>query len=205
VDSKLVILGNGVHSKVVYELAVLLGHKIFGFIDIYGNDRTSLGNLDDLNDISKTHKDLSYVIATGNNLKRKEISEMYPNLNYVKLIAPSAYISPSAKIGTGSVVLHKAVINTNAVIGNHTLINTGVIVEHDNSIGNFTHLSPGVTLGGTVKIGDLTHLGLNSTVRNNVSIGNSIVIGMGSAVINNIGEPGTYVGVPAKEIKEGEN
>ncbi|MGL6247926.1 MAG: hypothetical protein ACRC3A_02420 [Culicoidibacterales bacterium] len=81
------------------------------------------------------------------------------------------------------------------------IVNTGAIVEHDNHIGDYVHISPRVTLCGAVTISHLTQVGAGSTVIPGVTIDSEIMIGAGSTVIQSCLNKGTYVGVPAKQIK----
>ena len=96
--------------------------------------------------------------------------------------SPIIIISPSAKIGYGTVVMPKAVINAGSKIGIHTIINTNAIVEHDNQIGDYVHISCAVLAGG-VKVGNLSHIALNATVLPLVEIGSHCVVGAGATVI----------------------
>ncbi|NCB27497.1 MAG: acetyltransferase, partial [Bacteroidia bacterium] len=57
-------------------------------------------------------------------------------------------------------------------------------------------------LCGTVNIGAGTFIGAGATVINNITICEGCMIGAGATVIKSIEESGTYVGVPARNIKE---
>ena len=119
-------------------------------------------------------KEVKFIIAIGNNKIRKLIAKKLnlTNENYVTLIHPTASVSPSAKIGYGSVIMAHSVINADAQIGKHTIINTGSIIEHDNQIGDFVHISPNATLTGTVKIEEGVHIGAGATIIPNIRLEN---------------------------------
>jgi len=70
------------------------------------------------------------------------------------IIASTAFVSPSAHLGWGTVVHHHATVNRDARVGEYCTINTGAIVEHDVIIGNLTHIAPGAIVLGGAKIGD---------------------------------------------------
>ena len=122
-------------------------------------------------------------------------------LHIVSLVHPSAVIAPNVKIGVGTVVMAGAVINPWTKIGQGCIINTCASVDHDCRIGDFVHVSVGAHVAGTVIIGDNTWVGAGATVSNNIEIVEDCMIGAGAVVIADITEHGTYVGVPAKKLK----
>ena len=110
------------------------------------------------------------------------------------IIAPSAYVSPRAFLGQGSVVMPGAVINAGVEIGTNCIINTNATIEHDSVIGNNCHISTGAIINGSVVIGDDTFLGSGSVVREGLSIGRSAIIGMGLSLRHNVIEGTTFLG-----------
>ena len=59
----------------------------------------------------------------------------------------------------------------------------------------------GATLAGTVTVGQAVWIGAGAVVSNNVSVCAGCMIGAGAVVVRSIEDPGTYVGVPARQIK----
>ncbi|MBQ9572900.1 MAG: hypothetical protein IJR22_05870 [Acidaminococcaceae bacterium] len=78
----------------------------------------------------------------------------------VTLVHPTAYVSPSATVGAGTVVEPKAVINTNSQIGQGCIISVGTVVDHDCVIGDFCHINAGVVCGAGSCVEALTRLSL---------------------------------------------
>jgi sugar O-acyltransferase (sialic acid O-acetyltransferase NeuD family) len=115
-------------------------------------------------------------------------------------VHPTAIIC-DAQIGEGSYIGPYSIITTNIEIGNHAIINRGNQIGHDCRIGDFLSIMPNAIIGGNVTIGDCVYLGSCSNVREKTSIKDNVIIGMNAAVVKDISEPGTYVGVPAKQIK----
>lgn len=207
---KIVIVGDGGHSKVVQDIiSADRNHKVVGYLDDryetcvkqgpirYGP--ISLGE-----EMLSNDRDLKFVIAIGNNQIRKYITKRL-NLSlefYATFVHPSAIVSPSAKLGYGTVIMANGVINAEASVGNHVILNSGAIIEHDNEIGDFVHVSPNATLAGAVKVGEGTHIGASATVIPNVTIGNWSTIGAGTTVIHDVPSDCTAVGVPARIIKK---
>lgn len=208
---EVVIIGAGGHAKVIADIIKKNGDIVYGFLDdniekgtVITNDK-SLKVIGDLNarfSLPITHPGLEYIVAIGDNKRRKEITEKMSNTKFYTAIHPTAVIGIDVTIGEGTAIMANACINPSTKIGEHCIINTGAIIEHDNTIEDYTHISPNATLCGTVKIGECTHIGAGATIRNNLSIKDNSIIGAGSVVVKNLVEEGTYVGVPVKKIKE---
>ena len=204
---KVVIIGAGGHAKVIADIIEKSGDEIVGFLDDNKEIRTTIikeykviGDLNNRFAMAVTKENLEFIIAIGDNKKREEISHS-PNLKFYTAIHPSAQIGLDVEIQEGTVIMANACINSSAKIGKHCIINTGAIIEHDNIIEDFVHISPNVALGGTVKIGKSTHVGIGSTIKNNITICENCKIGAGAVVVKDIEKEGTYIGVPAKGIK----
>lgn len=185
-----VIIGAGGHGKVVADIVRASGDNFVGFLD----DASKPGVIGRVSDANK-YPDAEFIIAIGNADIRKRISGA--DVKWYTAIHPTAVISPSAKIGVGTVVMPNSVINAGAKVGKHCIVNTGAIVEHDNELGDYVHVSVGAKLGGTVKVGDSTWIGIGATVSNNINICGGCMIGAGAVVVKDINESGTYIGVPA--------
>ena len=148
------------------------------------------------------------IVSIGVNRIRKMIVERLkannPDIKFATAIHPSAFISPTAKIGEGTVVMAGAVINADAVIGNHCIINTGATVDHDCKIGDYCHIAPGVNISGATNVGEGTWVGVGSCVIQCLNIGKNCMIGAGSVVVKDIPDNVTAFGCPAKVIKNHE-
>lgn len=139
------------------------------------------------------------IISIGANRIRKLISERYL-VEYARYAHPQSIISPSAKIGEGTVVMQGVIIQSDVVIGRHCIINTGASVDHECVVGDFAHISPHATLCGNVHVGEGSWIGAGVTVIPGVKIGDWCVVGAGSVVINDIPDNTTAVGNPCKRI-----
>lgn len=210
-SKEVVIIGAGGHAKVIADIIQKSGDIVYGFLDDKLKEGTNICNRQELKvigDFNKrftlpvTHKNLEFIVAIGDNNRRKEIvKNNVPNIKYYTAIHPSANIGIDVTIGEGTVIMANATINSSAFIGKHCIINTGAIVEHDNVLEDYVHVSPNATLCGTVKIGEATHIGAGATVKNNTNVVGNSIIGAGAVVVKNIDKNGIYMGVPAK-IKE---
>lgn len=200
--NRLIIIGAGGQGKVIADVALKIGYTNICYIDDHAKGDVMgfpiIGTKTEIERLNNGNTD--FIVGIGNNAIRKTIAEMY-NVNWVSIVHPSAQIAFNTEIGKGTAIMANAVVNVCATIGEHCIINTGAIVEHDNVIENYAHISPNVVLGGTVRIGSLTHVGIGATVKNNTDICSDCIIGAGAVIVKNIKEPGIYVGVPAKKIK----
>lgn len=68
------------------------------------------------------------------------------------LILPTAYVSPTATIKSGTVILPHAVVNTDVVVGKGCIINLGAIVDHRCILEEGVHICLGAIVKGENRI-----------------------------------------------------
>lgn len=103
------------------------------------------------------------------------------------VIAPTAYISPSAVIGAGTIVMHGAILNTGVQVGQNCIINSKALLEHDVSVKDNVHISTGAILNGKVSIDEGCFVGSGAVLKEGIIIGQRTVIGMGTILRKNLG------------------
>lgn len=196
---KITIIGASGHGKVCAEIARLSGYEEIEFLD----DNPDLKTCGKYPVVGKTDTTVegSVFVAIGNGKIRKHFCEKYKD-QLVTLIHPSAVIAGDVKIGRGSVIMPDAVINPGTTVGDGCIVNTSASVDHDNTVGRYTHIAVGAHTAGTVKIGENVWLGIGAIVSNNIQICSNCTIGAGAVVIKDIEIQGTYIGVPARMIKD---
>lgn len=187
------LYGASGHGKVIKEILEANDVKVEGFID----DNECLTDFAYL-PVSHSAEGLTPVIVSiGNNRIRKMIVERL-NCDFGTAIHPSAIVSPSAKIGEGSVVMAGAIINADAVIGKHCIVNTGATIDHDVVLEDYVHVAPGANVSGATKVGEGTWLGVGSSVIQCLNIGKNCMIGAGSVVVKDIPDNVTAYGNPCR-------
>lgn len=192
------LFGASGHGKVITDILNANGIDVQAYVDDNREIEECYGNrvLHDATGLSPI------IVSVGANNVRKEIVKRLifgnHNIEFGIAIHPSAVISPSAKIGEGTVVMAGAVINACAVIGRHCIVNTGATVDHDCVIEDYCHIAPGVNVSGSVHIGECTWIGVGSCVIQCVEIGKNCMIGAGSVVVRNIPDGVTAYGNPAR-------
>lgn len=209
----ILIWGAGGHGKVVADVARALGYTVVGYVDA---DPARLGRVVEpggaevvlmeeqfLTRLREGGTDLpadTLALAIGSNEVRLDRLREAGDLSFPVLSHPTATISPSARIGRGTVVMPRAVINANARIGEGVIVNTSAIIEHDCVIGDGAHISPGAVLAGGVHVGAGSWVGAGAVVIQGVRIGANVVVGAGAVVIRDLTDGVTAVGVPARPV-----
>ncbi len=147
----LLLIGAGGHGKVVAEVARDCGYEEIAFMD--DNSEEAIGKISEMEKLSSLYKEA--FVAIGNNQVRGEILAQLKTAGYEIpiLIHPSAYISRTAKIQSGTVVEPKAIVNTNAEISEGCIISVGAIVDHDTKLEACVHVNAGaiVKAGATLE------------------------------------------------------
>lgn len=123
-----------------------------------------------------------------------------PESRFASVLHPSAVVSPSARIGRGSVLLGNVTVCAQAEIGNHVMILPNSVVGHDCRIGSYVTMAAGVILSGGIDIGDAAYLGAGAVVKDGGSIGAGALLGMGAILLGAVPENETFVGNPARRL-----
>lgn len=145
------------------------------------------------------------MIAIGNIQKRKKIYELLSDsekLQLSNICALSVLVKEEVSIGKGVFIAANVYVGPQADIGDNTIINTAAVIEHEVRIGRHVHIAPNTTICGRAKIGNEVFCGASSTIIDKVSVCDKVTIGAGAVVTDDIIEPGIYVGVPARKIRE---
>ena len=202
---KIAIIGAGGHGKVVLDAVLSAGtHVVAGIVDdnteLVGTrlfDVPIVGNIADLKHVE------GYIIAIGDNRIRREKYNIYLQAGYtpVTVIHPSAVISPSARIGKGTVVLANVVINPDASISDNVVLYTSCTIDHECGISDHSYVSPGCNICGRARVGVGTMVGAGAVVLPGLSIGEWSIIGAGAVVTNDVPDNVTVAGVPARIIR----
>lgn len=197
--SKVHVIGVGGHARAVVALLQDLSFEVAHF---HGENILENEEICGVRGTSQNVPENGVVaLAIGNNVLRKQKFQHYNAQIGNALVHPSAFVSKSAELGKGTLVFPKAIIHTLATIKQNCIVNTGAIVEHESIIGNHTHISVGAIVCGRSKIGDNCFIGAGAIIKDQISIADNVILGAGAVAVSNIVEPGIYVGIPAKKMK----
>lgn len=122
-----------------------------------------------------------------------------PPGRFALFVHPQAYVSKSAKLESGVVVLAHATVHVNVVIGSCSIINCNSVLEHDTVLGPYNFVSACVCIGSHVRMEEGVFVGLNSTLREELRIGKFSFIGMGANVVKDVRRETTVYGNPARD------
>ncbi len=167
-SKEILIVGAGDHGRVVAETAKACGYEKIDFID--DNDPTALGKTEDLERLKREYSD--GFVAIGNPQIREKMQQKLLEYGYEipVLVHPSAYVSPSAGIGIGTVVEPMAVINTNATIEDGCIISIGSRIDHEAHIGKFSHVNTGAIVMAYGMVPEYTKVDAGQVVKDSRSI-----------------------------------
>ena len=192
----MILYGASGHGMVIKEIIEANGGQVKAFVD----DNLSLNEYCEKQVLHNAEGMDNVIVSIGDNAVRKKVVQKL-KCHFGVAIHPTAVVSPSAKIGEGTVVMAGAVINAGAVIGKHCIINTGASVDHECVLGDFVHIAPHAALCGQVHVGEGTLMGVSSCAIPCVEIGSWCTVGAGAAVVKDIPDGVIVVGNPARVIK----
>lgn len=140
---RLIILGAGGYGKTIADIARQLGYSDVAFLDDGQIGPNILGKCTDYQRYADSNTEIYPGI--GNNAVRMDWLRklMGEGISVPTFIHPTAYVSPEAKIGTGTMVLPMAAIATGVTVKDGCIINMCALVDHDSVIEEGVHLSPG--------------------------------------------------------------
>lgn len=111
------------------------------------------------------------------------------------IVSPGAWVSPHAKIGAGTIVMHGVVVNADTHIGENCILNSGCLLEHGVRVGNHCHISTHAVVNGDVEVGDGTMIGSGCRIKDGVRIGERSLLGIGTTIFSDVAA-GTIVTLP---------
>lgn len=202
---RLAILGAGGHARVVADAAEAAGWTVPGLFDREAppgdHPWPVLGDADAL--FARAAEFDGAVVALGDNDRRLQatLDLAARGLALATVIHPTAWVSPRATLGGGTVILAQAVVGTGARLGRAVIVNTGAGVDHDCVLGDGVHVSPGARLAGGVTVGERGWIGVGAVVREGLTLGAATRVGAGAAVVKPVPDGQTVVGVPARPMR----
>ena len=202
---KLIVVGAGGHAGSVADAARSAGFSIVGFFD-GSTDRTT-GKLEASDSLDGVDLEATgFALGIGANYAREDayatIKNSYPGARFPVIVHSSAWVSPSANLAEGAVVMSMASVGPGCSVGLGSLMNTGSSLDHDSKMGSFASLGPGARTGGNVTIGERSVVGLNAGILQGISVGSDTVIGAHSLVNKDTPDSAVAYGTPATVVRE---
>lgn len=149
----LIIIGAGGFGVVVADLARQSGkYRQINFLDDGKVGEGILGKISAFHQFKSSSTEM--IVALGNNNLRQQLLQelVGVGISLATIIHDRAFVSPSASVGAGSIVLPLALLNTGVEVGQGCIINCGAIVDHDCVIEDCCHIGPGAVINAENRI-----------------------------------------------------
>jgi sugar O-acyltransferase (sialic acid O-acetyltransferase NeuD family) len=205
---RLLILGAGGHARAVADVAVACEWEVAGFTDRPGSAAIGepewpvRGSDGDLARLAVELRLDGALVGVGTTALRRRLDLLElvraSGLRPPVLVHPRAAVSPSARVGEGSVVFPHVVLGASVTVGVNAVVYSGCVVEHGSSIGDHAYLGPGAVLSGQTAVGALVLIGAGAVVLPGVTIGREAVVAAGAVVTMDVESGVTVLGVPAR-------
>lgn len=205
---KLAIYGTGGAGREIHELALeIQAHaqrwdEVFFIDDSRDGETTQGARVWSFSHVVKEclTPELEIAIAVGEPSVRKllYLKTQDSNFRLATLVHPSSYVSPTAKIASGSIVRRDCLISCNAELGINVDIQYKVLLGHDSFIGSHSEICSAVVIAGDCAVGEEVFVGQNATIKEGVNIGAHSVLAMGSCLFIDMPEKSMASGNPAR-------
>lgn len=164
---QLLILGAGGYGKTIADLACQTGgYDSVAFLDDGQTGEQILGGCEAV--FTLAGEQIHAYPAFGNNTLRMKWLDrlMAVGISVPTLVHPRAYVSPTAKLGTGTMVLPMAVVNTGVSVGDGCIINIGALIDHDTVVESGVHLAPGAVVKAENRIAAFAKIDSGTIIEN---------------------------------------
>jgi sugar O-acyltransferase (sialic acid O-acetyltransferase NeuD family) len=200
----IVLIGSGGHARSCIDVIEQSGqYQIAGLIGIEEQIHPNqlaypvIGCDNDLDELAKSYQ--YALVAIGHIETAKHRLRIYNRalqcgFQLPVIIAPTAYVSRHAKIGSGTIVMQGAIVNAGAEVGVNCIINSRALIEHDTRVADHCHISTGAILNGDVSIGARSFVGSGCFIKEGISVGKGCLIGMGLTVRHALADNTRYTG-----------
>ena len=202
--SELIVIGAGGHSRSCIDTIEQEGkYKIGGLVGLsqeVGSSQFGYKVVATDSELGELAKQFQYAFVALGQIHSPEprirLYEESKAAGFVlpSIVAPSAYVSPHAKIGVGTIVMQGAILNAGVLVGDNCIINTRALLEHDSRVSDHCHVSTGAILNGNTSIEKGSFVGSGSVIKEGVSVGVGSVVGMGLALRHNLVAGSKFLG-----------
>lgn len=199
-----VVLGAGGHAKVVLAALDSMGREAAALLDsdkaLWGTDLEGVriaGGDDKLADFPPSRHEAAIGVGAARDTRlRRKIHEAAAAAGYAlpPVVAASAFVARSARLGEGAQVLTRAIVHPGATIGAGSIVNTTAVVEHDCKVGTHAFLGPAAVLCGGVTVGDGAFIGAGAIVLPGLTIGKGALVAAGAIVRAKVPDGGKALG-----------
>lgn len=180
VKAKIVMIGSGGHALSCLDV-INASHEYTcaGYVDIKESSDAQWKTVPYLGDDSsypKLIKEFQFFclgvgqIESPNSRERIAKLVLQAGGKFPVIIAPTAYVSATARLAEGTVVMHGSHVGPAAMIGRFNILNTKSLLEHGVKTADFVHVSTGAVVNGDVQVGEGSFIGSNAVVRQSLIV-----------------------------------
>jgi sugar O-acyltransferase (sialic acid O-acetyltransferase NeuD family) len=140
-----------------------------------------------------------FLISVGDPVGRKTLAERLADrgARFYTLVHPTAYVSPSARIGAGCIVGPFACVGSYSKLEKNILLCVYAVVGHDCGVGSHSTFSPFSVATGGSSIGSEVFFGSHAVVTPLKRVGSGSKVAAGAVVYHDIPEECLVTGNPA--------
>lgn len=193
---KIILIGGGGHCHSCIDVIEQHGrYTISGIIDLAEHSGKEVLNYPVIGTDADLPRFVSqnyhFLISIGQIKSSRRRKELFDNLTSSKallpaIISPGAYVSPHARIASGTIIMPGAIINAGATVGQNCIINSQALIEHGVTIGANCHIATGAIVNGDVILGAESFVGSQAMICEGLNIGSQVVIGAGSRIFRDV-------------------
>jgi len=201
---KLILIGAGGHARSCIDVIELQGKfKVTGLVGLNQEVGDSvigypvIATEYELNELFKESSFALIAIGQINSANKRKLlyyQALSVGFTLPSIVSPTAYVSPHAKIGSGTIIMHGAIVNAGARVADNCIVNSRALIEHDVTIESHCHISTGAIVNGGAKISEECFIGSGAVVKEGISVGEGSLIGMGLSLRQNLPQGSRYLG-----------
>ncbi len=179
--ASILLIGGGGHCRACVDVLEQEGRfQIAGVVERNGGPREAVLGYPVLGtdeDLTKLKGKYEFVLVT---------------VGQIKSATPRSYVSPHAKLGSGTIVMHDVLVNAGVHVGENCILNSKSLIEHDAVVGDHCHISTGSILNGEAQIGHESFVGSGAVVREGINVGTRSLVAGGTRVMRDLPENSNY-------------
>ena len=192
--SKLVILGAGIHTRILLDICFDAGVEVHGLLDDQIAPGTKvlgvpvLGRFDTIEDRQFLNS-YDFIVGIGGSQdgRRKWSSALLSmGARLRTVVHPSSVVSRFAVVGDGTFIWQHATVMPDARIGKFTVIGCNSSIGDCCVIEDNVFVAGGCQINGLVTIKEDAYIGTGSVISAGCQIGRRSVVGLNSTVARNI-------------------
>jgi len=122
-------------------------------------------------------------------------------MRFATLVHPTARVSPTSRLGEGTIVSAGAVIAAQTRVGRHVIVNRGALLGHHCEIGDYVTIGPCANIAGSVSIGEATFVGIGAVVSDHLTVGSGSFLSAGALVVKNIEDGMLVMTAPSRTFR----